>query len=100
MKAALLALVLLSLSVGRAGASGLPSTADVTDGVSIHVHVYPSNSERDMIQAAGCKFIRSDLLWDVVEQATGQYNWNSVLGFRTTRGPATPRHAAYACCTM
>ena len=76
MKAALIALVTLFLAVGRVGASDLPSsTGVVTDGVSVQLHAYPSDSQRDRIQAAGVKFIRDDLLWDVVETTQGSYNW-------------------------
>ena len=74
MKAALMALVMLFLAVGGVGAAQLPS-AVVTDGVSLQLHAYPSDSQRDRIQAAGVKYIRDDLLWDVVETTQGSYNW-------------------------
>ena len=49
----------------------------MTDGVGVTQHVYQDDTQRDRIQAAGIKWIRDDLRWDVIETTTGQYNWNS-----------------------
>jgi hypothetical protein len=78
MKAALMALVLLYLSVGRVGAAQLPS-AVVTDGLGVGIHFLWAGTDRlqdlDMIQAAGCKVVRMDCTWDQIETTAGQYNF-------------------------
>ena len=55
---------LLSVAVRDAVDGGLPSTA--TDGVGVNIHFTASDEaamtkQLDMIQAAGCKFIRMGL---------------------------------------
>ena len=79
MKAALMALVLLSLSVGRVAAQ-LPS-AVVTDGLGVNIHFLPAwggtaLQDLDMIQAAGCKFVRMDCTWAGIETTADQYNFS------------------------
>ena len=77
MKAALMALILLSLSVGRVGAAQLPS-AVVTDGLGVNIHFNLGGNrtqDLDMIQAAGCKVVRMDCTWDQIETTAGQYNF-------------------------
>ena len=77
MKAPLMALVLLFLSVGNVGAVQLPS-AVVTDGLGVNIHFMPAwggtaLQNLDMIQAAGCKFVRMDCPWVGIEMTKGQY---------------------------
>jgi polysaccharide biosynthesis protein PslG len=73
MKATLTALVLLSLSAAEVGAAQLPSSV-VTNGVGLQIFV---NGDVDAarMQAMGCKVLRDDMRWDVVERSQGIYDW-------------------------
>ena len=82
MKAPFMALALLSLSVAGVGRVRvqLPS-AVVTDDVGVNIHFLPSwgttpLSDLDMIQAAGCKYVRMDCTWAGIETTAGQYNFS------------------------
>ena len=74
MKAALMALVLLSLSAADVAVAQLPA-AGTLDGLGVNVHFYGWTQDLDMIQAAGCKFVRMDTEWDQIETTAGNYNW-------------------------
>ena len=77
-KAAQTALVLLLLSVSRAGAVQLPSVG-TTDGLGVNIHFVDgvaNAQDLNMIQAAGVKLVRMDCIWDNIETTTaGQYNF-------------------------
>ena len=73
MKVALMALVLLSLSAADVAAAQLPA-AGTLDGLGVNIHGTIAQ-DLDMMQAAGCKFIRYDTEWDQIETTVGHYNW-------------------------
>ena len=78
MKAALLALVLLFLSVGRVDADQLPTGLD---GLGVCIHFWGNQTQNlNMIQAAGIKLVRADTLWEAVETTKGAYNWSGLDG--------------------
>ena len=83
-KAALLAFVLLALSVAGADAQ-LPSSV-VTDGIGVSDHPYFTDSKLDMEQAAGVKFLRTDITWTDVEQTKGIYDFSSYTALTPLRG--------------
>src|ERR1035437_6209125 len=49
-------------------------TNQVCSGVNIH---FTTGNEKDldMIVAGGFRFIRTDLIWEKIERAKGNYNW-------------------------
>ena len=53
----------------------MPMTA--TNGLGVNIHFTDSTADMDMIQAAGCKFVRMDLAWDQVETKAGQYDFSN-----------------------
>ena len=85
MKVALMALVLLLLSVANASAveTGLPS-AVVPGGLGVEYHyvgVGGDGPDTINMQASGVKFVRMDLSWNVVETTMGQYDFTDFDGF-------------------
>lgn len=79
---AVMAVVLLALLVGRAGAVALP-TATVGNGLGVVTHWentslwYTSEEKQfDMIQASGVKFVKNDLIWGNIEGQVGNYDFS------------------------
>lgn len=58
-------------------AAMLPS-ATVPDGLGINIHFTGAPAhDLDLIQGAGFRFIRMDVLWDAVEKTKGVYNFDA-----------------------
>jgi len=70
--AALLVACAVLLAVGLAAGAGLPGPA-IPDGLGVNIHFTGEPArDLDMIQAAGWRFVRMDLIWELVEKKEGK----------------------------
>jgi hypothetical protein len=77
-KTAILALVLLHLSISGLGAADLPS-AVVPGGLGLNYYDDKNNKQHlDMIRAAGGSYIRIDAPWHDIERVQGQYDFSGL----------------------
>ena len=73
-------LLVFLVAVSRAHAAphpSLPATGSV-DGLGVNIHfTRPKPGEIEMIAASGCKWVRTDILWDSIEKQNGKYDFSA-----------------------
>jgi len=74
--------MLLAFLAAVSGAHAAPHpslpAAGTLDGLGVNIHfTRPKPGEMEMIAASGCKWIRTDILWESIEKQNGKYDFSA-----------------------
>jgi hypothetical protein len=76
--------LLLAVVAAACGAHSAPAAhpslpaAGTLDGMGINIHfARPQPGEMEMLAATGCKWVRTDITWDIIERQKGKYDFSA-----------------------
>ena len=75
---AMLLVSLAAVSVAHGAPHPSLPAAGSLDGLGVNIHfTRPKPGEMEMIAASGCKWVRTDILWESIEKQNGKYDFSA-----------------------